>query len=68
MRLDPKLADAYFSKALPLEAMGRPDTAREAYAAFIRHAPRKPRIRSQKIESGCNNNHRYNRVFSCGQD
>jgi tetratricopeptide (TPR) repeat protein len=39
LELDPKLADAYFSKALALEAAGRPAEAREAYAAFLRYAP-----------------------------
>jgi tetratricopeptide (TPR) repeat protein len=37
--LDPKQADAYYNKALALEAAGRPAEAREAYAAFLRQAP-----------------------------
>jgi len=39
LELDLKLADAYFSKALALEAVGRPAEAREAYGAFLRYAP-----------------------------
>jgi tetratricopeptide (TPR) repeat protein len=39
LELDPKLADAYFNKALALEAAGRQAEAREAYAAFLRFAP-----------------------------
>jgi len=39
LELDPKLADAYFSKALAPEAAGRREGAREAYAAFLRQAP-----------------------------
>jgi hypothetical protein len=39
MELNFKLADDYFNKALALEAMGGPDSAQEAYAAFLRHAP-----------------------------
>ena len=39
LELDPKLADAYFSKALALEAAGRQEEAREAYTAFLRYAP-----------------------------
>ncbi len=39
LELDPKLADAYFTKALALEAAGRQAEAREAYTAFLRHAP-----------------------------
>jgi hypothetical protein len=39
MRLDPKLADAYVSKAIALEGLGRQEEARKAYTAFIRHAP-----------------------------
>ena len=39
LELDPKLADAYFNKALALEAAGRKDEAREAYTAFLKHAP-----------------------------
>ena len=39
LELDPKLADAYFNKALALEASNRQTEAREAYTAFLRHAP-----------------------------
>jgi tetratricopeptide (TPR) repeat protein len=39
LELDLKLADAYFSKALALEAAGRPAEARKAYGAFLRYAP-----------------------------
>ena len=37
--LDPKLADAYFNKAVACERGGRQEEAREAYAAFLRYAP-----------------------------
>ena len=43
--LDHKLADAYFSKALALEAAGRREEARVAYAAFLGQAP--PEAREQ---------------------
>jgi tetratricopeptide (TPR) repeat protein len=39
LRLNPKLADAYFNKAVSCERSGRPEDAREAYAAFLRYAP-----------------------------
>ena len=39
LELDPKLADAYFNKALALEAAGRQAEAREAYTAFLRLCP-----------------------------
>jgi Flp pilus assembly protein TadD len=37
--LNPKLADAYYNKAVSCEKVGRRDTAREAYAAFVKLAP-----------------------------
>lgn len=39
LELAPKLADAYFNKALALEAWGRQAEAREACTAFLRYAP-----------------------------
>ena len=39
LELDPTLADAYFNKALALEAAGRQAEGREAYGAFLRYAP-----------------------------
>ena len=37
--LKPNLADAYFNKAVALERGGFQDEAREAYQAFLNHAP-----------------------------
>jgi Flp pilus assembly protein TadD len=37
--LNPKLADAYYNKAVSCEKVGRRDEAREAYAAFVKLAP-----------------------------
>jgi tetratricopeptide (TPR) repeat protein len=52
--LDHKRADAYFNKALALEAAGRQDEAREAYTAFLRYAPPEAReqIEQAKIKIG----------------
>ena len=47
MILNPKLADAYFNKAVSYERSGRQDEARDAYAAFLQHAPPEAR---DKIE------------------
>ena len=45
LKLDPTLADAYSNKVMALEAAGRPAKAREAHAAFLRHAS--PEAREQ---------------------
>jgi tetratricopeptide (TPR) repeat protein len=52
LELDPKLADAYFNKALALEAAGRQDEAREAYGAFLKHAPPEAREQIEQARRG----------------
>jgi len=51
MGLDPKLADAYVSKARALEALGRQEKAREAYNAFLRHAPQEAKDQIEQARS-----------------
>jgi len=51
MGLDPTLADAYVSKALALEGLGRQEEAREAYTAFIRHAPLEAKAQIEQAKS-----------------
>jgi Flp pilus assembly protein TadD len=53
--LNPKLADAYYNKAVSCEKVGRRDAAREAYAAFIKYAPPEAKAQIEQVQKKLNN-------------